>query len=58
MLSLFILMPQENQAVQYTLKMNRANLTDFIKNFQQDRDEADFKALKNRMREVLDDLED
>ncbi len=42
----------------YILKMNRGNLTDFIKNFQQDRDEADFKALKNRMREVLDDLDD
>jgi hypothetical protein len=51
-------MPQENQAVQYTLKMNRGNLNDFIKNFQQDRDEPDFKALKNRMREVLDELDE
>lgn len=36
--------------------MNSGNLTDFIKNFQQDRDEADFKALKNKMREVLDEI--
>jgi Mo25-like len=34
LLSLFILMPQENDAVSYTLKMNKGNLTDFIKNFQ------------------------
>jgi hypothetical protein len=58
LLSLFILMPHETEAVRYTLKMNRGQLSDLIKNFQQDRDEADFKALKNRMREVLDDMDD
>lgn len=58
LLSLFILMPQENQAIRYILKMNKSNLTDFIKSFQLDREEADFKALKNRMREVLDDLDE
>jgi hypothetical protein len=36
--------------------MNKQNLNDFIKNFQQERDEADFKALKNRMREILDEM--
>jgi acid phosphatase family membrane protein YuiD len=56
LLSLFILMPMESQAVKYTLEMNKQNLNDFIKNFQQERDEADFKALKNRMREILDEM--
>lgn len=57
LLSLFILMPlDDNDQVRYILKMNKANLTDFIKGFQNERDDADFVALKNRMREVLDEL--
>ena len=56
LLSLFILMPLENQAVRYILEMNKGNLKDFIKNFQHDREEQEFKALKNKMREILDDM--
>ena len=56
LLSLFVLMPLEVPAVKYILEMNKANLNDFIKNFQQDRDESEFKALKNRMREILDEI--
>jgi hypothetical protein len=56
LLSLFILMPLENHAVKYILEMNKGNLKDFIKNFQHDREEAEFKALKNKMREILDDI--
>jgi len=33
LLSLFILVPIENEAVQYILKMNKKDLTEFIKNF-------------------------
>lgn len=33
LLSLFILMPMESQAVKYTIEMNKQNLNDFIKNF-------------------------
>ena len=56
LLSLFVLMPLEVAAVKYILEMNKSNLNDFIKNFQQDRDESEFKALKNRMREILDEI--
>lgn len=33
LLSLFILMPLENEAVKYTIKMNKGQLSDLIKNF-------------------------
>lgn len=49
-------MPLENHAVRYILEMNKGNLKDFIKNFQHDREEQEFKALKNKMREILDDM--
>jgi len=56
LLSLFILMPLESHAVKLILEMNKGNLKDFIKNFQHDREEPEFKALKNKMREILDDI--
>jgi Mo25-like len=57
LLSLFILMPlDDNAAVRFILHTNKANLNDFIKGFQNEKDEQDFIALKNRMREVLDEL--
>jgi hypothetical protein len=49
-------MPIESHAVRMILEMNKANLKDFIKNFQHDREEVEFKALKNKMREILDEL--
>lgn len=51
-------MPIANESVRYTLQMNRNNLNDFIRTFQTEREEADFIALKNKMREVLNDMWD
>ena len=55
-LSLFILMPIESTAIRIVLQTNHKNLTEFIKNFQNEKDDENFMALKNRMREILDDL--
>jgi hypothetical protein len=31
-------------------------LTEFIKNFQNEREDEDFKALKSKIREILDEI--
>ena len=49
-------MPIESEAILKILKTNHKNLTEFIMSFQNDR-EADFQVLKNRMREILDELD-
>ena len=55
-LSLFILMPIEATSIRVVLQTNHKNLTEFIKNFQNEKDDENLRALKNRMREILDDL--
>jgi hypothetical protein len=49
-------MPQESEGVRFILMTNKLNLIDFIRDFQTTREEPEFIALKNRMREVLDDI--
>lgn len=49
-------MPQETEGVRFILMTNKLNLIDFIRDFQTTREEPEFIALKNRMREVLDDM--
>lgn len=55
-LSLFILMPIETTSIRVVLQTNHKNLTEFIKNFQNEKDDENLLALKNRMREILDEL--
>jgi hypothetical protein len=49
-------MPIECTSIRVILQTNHSNLTEFIKNFQNERDDEDFRALKNKIREILDDL--
>jgi hypothetical protein len=49
-------MPQETEGVRFILMTNKHNLIEFIRDFQNTREEPEFIALKNRMREVLDDM--
>jgi hypothetical protein len=49
-------MPMECETIRNVIKTNHKNLTEFIINFQNDREDGDFTLLKNRMREILDEL--